>query len=87
MIIKLAKTSTDVLYFSGTDSNSVKYAPPDGFFAIQILHNSILAEALPRTPHRRLRRSPDHPVGFRRGNPLRILHLIDAYGVLLSNPF
>jgi len=36
--------------------NSVQYVPPDGFFGIQIVQNSILARALPWTPLGELRR-------------------------------
>jgi len=32
------------------EENSVKHVPPDGFFGIQILPNSISAGALPRIP-------------------------------------
>jgi len=41
--------------------NLVKYMPPDGFFGIQILQNSILTVALPWTPLGELMMLPQAP--------------------------
>ena len=43
------------------EENSLKYMPPDGFFGIQILPNSILAGALPRNPLGELTTLPQTP--------------------------
>jgi len=66
-------------------SNSVKHAPPVGFFGIRISLNSISAGAPPPDPAGGAYDAPRDPlVGRRGGYSLPISHPVDAFGVTTS---
>jgi len=62
--------------------------PPDVFFGIRILQNSVSAGALPQTRWRRgACDAPINPlVGWGGGYPLLISHLLDAFGAWCLTP-
>jgi len=61
--------------------NSVQYMPPDGFYCIQVVQNSILAGVLPG-PHWGVYNAPlDSLVSWGRGYLLPILHPLDTFSI------
>jgi len=68
------------------EENLLKYMPPDGFFGIQILPNSISARAPPRNLSGSSRHFPRPPSRLGRGHPLPIPTPLDTFGVSPTVP-
>jgi len=64
--------------------NSVQYVPPDGFFGIQIVQNSISAGVPPGPRWRNLQRSLRTPSWLKGGYSLPIPYFLNVFGVSLS---